>query len=102
VTRAEIARLQHLNKSTLTRDLKAVLSAGWIEEVRETANGRSKPIALTRAGQQLMLNAQSAWLAAQAKTKALLGRDGMNAIRSITDRLMDHTKHRPSLLELKP
>ena len=55
------ARLHHLNKSTLTRDLKAVLSAGWIQEVREGANGRMKPIALTALGEELMLNAQQAW-----------------------------------------
>jgi DNA-binding MarR family transcriptional regulator len=89
VTRAEIARLQHLNRSTLTRDLRAILSAGWVEEVRESANGRSRPIALTRAGQNLVLHAQPAWLAAQAKTEALLGRDGMNTISTIADRLMD-------------
>jgi DNA-binding MarR family transcriptional regulator len=61
ISRAQIARLHHLNKSTLTRDLKAVLSAGWIQEVREGANGRMKPIALTALGEELMLNAQQAW-----------------------------------------
>ena len=61
ISRAQIARLHHLNKSTLTRDLKAVLSAGWIQEVREGANGRMRPIALTALGEELMLNAQQAW-----------------------------------------
>jgi DNA-binding MarR family transcriptional regulator len=54
-TRAEIARKQELDKSTLTRDLKSILSDGWIEEVREGANGRSRPIALAKAGKQLLL-----------------------------------------------
>ena len=89
MTRAEIARLQHLNRSTLTRDLKAVLSEGWIEEVRENANGRSRPVALTRAGHELMLNAQPAWLMAQVQAEALLGEDGMNALIDITDCFLD-------------
>jgi DNA-binding MarR family transcriptional regulator len=89
VTRAEIARLQHLSKSTLTRDLKAVLSEGWIEEVRENANGRSRPVALTRAGHELMLNAQPAWLMAQVQAEALLGEDGMIALINITDCALD-------------
>jgi DNA-binding MarR family transcriptional regulator len=89
VTRAEIARLQHLNRSTLTRDLKAILSEGWIEEVRENADGRSRPIALTRLGRELILNAQPAWRAAQAHAEALLGKDSMIAIVSIADRIMD-------------
>jgi DNA-binding MarR family transcriptional regulator len=86
-TRAEIARLHHLNKSTLTRDLKTVLSAGWIQEVREGANGRTMPLALTTAGKELVLNAQQAWLTAQIQAVALLGTDGMNALMSITDHI---------------
>jgi DNA-binding MarR family transcriptional regulator len=87
ITRAEIARLHHLNKSTLTRDLKTVLSAGWIQEVREGANGRTRPLALTTAGKELVLNAQQAWLTAQIQAVALLGTDGMNALMSITDHI---------------
>jgi DNA-binding MarR family transcriptional regulator len=89
VTRAEIARLQHLNKSTLTRDLKAVLSEGWIEEVRKSANGRSRPVALTKVGKELMLSAQRAWLTAQVQAEALLGVDGITALINITDRILD-------------
>jgi DNA-binding MarR family transcriptional regulator len=92
VTRAEIARLQHLNKSTLTRDLKAIASAGLIAEVRKGANGRSRPVALTSGGKELVLNARPAWLAAQASAEALLGRDGMNIICNIADRLLDDFK----------
>jgi hypothetical protein len=34
-----------------------------------------------------MLNAQQAWLAAQAQAEALLGPDGMNTIMSIFNRI---------------
>ena len=88
ITRAEIARLQHLNKSTLTRDLKAVLSEGWIEEVRHGANGRCRPVALTTAGKELMLIAQPAWHTAQERAQALFGNDGMTALISVTDRIV--------------
>jgi DNA-binding MarR family transcriptional regulator len=90
ITRSEIARLEHLNKSTLTRDLKTALSDGWIEEVPDGADGRSRPVALTRAGNKLMLNAKPAWLAAQVQAEALLGKDGMIALIGITDRILDH------------
>jgi hypothetical protein len=40
-TRAEIGRQQHLDRSTLTRHLKVVLSEGWVEETRYGADGRS-------------------------------------------------------------
>jgi DNA-binding MarR family transcriptional regulator len=80
ITRSQIARLQHLDKSTLTRNLKKMLSEGWVEEVRENADGRSRPIALTAAGKELLVNGQPAWLEAQALTKELLGKDGAMAL----------------------
>jgi DNA-binding MarR family transcriptional regulator len=88
-TRAEIARHQHLDKSTLTRNLKAVLSEGWVQEVRETADGRSKPLALTAAGKELLIKAQPAWVAAQAEAKSLLGKDGMTAVINTADRILN-------------
>jgi DNA-binding MarR family transcriptional regulator len=78
-TRAEIARKQELDKSTLTRDLKSTLSDGWVEEVREGANGRSRPIALTKTGKQLLLDAEPAWHAAQEEVTALLRQHGFVA-----------------------
>lgn len=76
ITRADVSRKLELDKSTLTRDLKSVFLSGWIEEIREGANGRSRPIALTLAGKQLLLDAASAWLAAQTEATALLRQHG--------------------------
>jgi DNA-binding MarR family transcriptional regulator len=88
-TRSEIARHQHLDKSTLTRNLKAILSEGWVKEVSDNADGRSRPLALTTAGRELLLNAQPAWLAAQAEAKALLGNEGMTAVINTADRILN-------------
>jgi DNA-binding MarR family transcriptional regulator len=79
-TRSELARHQHLDKSTLTRNLKSILAKGWAEEVSDNANGRSRPLALTTAGKEVQTRAQSAWLAAQARVRALLGHGGMAAV----------------------
>jgi DNA-binding MarR family transcriptional regulator len=90
ITRARIARLQHLDKSTLTRNLRAILSEGWAVEVPENANGRSRPIALSPTGKALLLNAQSAWLAAQEQATALLGDDAATAIVNCAERIIQH------------
>jgi DNA-binding MarR family transcriptional regulator len=92
ITRAEIARLQHLDRSTLTRNLRVILSAGWVREVRDNADGRSKPIALTVAGKDLVFDAHHAWLKAQDRAKTLLGADGMMALVSIVDRIADSSE----------
>ena len=86
-TRASIARNQQLDKSTLTRNLKSIFSHGWVEEVRETADGRSRPIVLTKVGKQLLLDAASSWLGAQTKVRALLGQQGLLAVTSSADRI---------------
>jgi DNA-binding MarR family transcriptional regulator len=91
-TRAEIARHQHLDKSTLTRNLKAILSEGWAKEVSDDADGRSRPLALTAAGKELLLNAQPAWLAAQAQAEALLGNEGMTAVINTAERILNPSK----------
>jgi DNA-binding MarR family transcriptional regulator len=91
VTRADIARLQHLERSTLTRNLKSILSEGWVEEVRENANGRTRPIALTAAGRELLRETESAWLAAEVEATALLGPDGMMTIIGVADRFANPT-----------
>jgi DNA-binding MarR family transcriptional regulator len=88
-TRAEIARHQHLDKSTLTRNLKAILSEGWAKEVSDNADGRSRPLALTITGKKVLIRAQPAWLAAQAQAKALLGNDGITAVINIADRILN-------------
>lgn len=98
-TRAEIARIQHLDKSTLTRTLRAILSAGWAEEVRENADGRSRPLALTATGKELRLAAQPVWLAAEVEVEELLGQEATIAIMSTRDRIGGSA--RPSLSELE-
>lgn len=82
-TRAAIARNQGLDKSTLTRDLKSILSKGWVQEVRQGANGRSKPVALTKAGKQLLLDAKFACRTAQDEVKALLREQGFSPQSSV-------------------
>jgi DNA-binding MarR family transcriptional regulator len=86
ITRADVARLQHLDRSTLTRNLKSIFAKGWVEEVRDHADGRSRPIALTEAGRSLLLQAEPEWLAAEVEATALLGADGMITIVSVADR----------------
>jgi DNA-binding MarR family transcriptional regulator len=49
-TRADIGRHQHLDRSTLTRHLKLILSEGWAQEIQGLADGRARPIVLTKVG----------------------------------------------------
>jgi DNA-binding MarR family transcriptional regulator len=88
-TRAEIGRHQHLDRSTLTRHLKMVLSEGWAEETRQGADGRSRPILLTKTGSDLLRKAEPACRFAEEQAKALLGEDGATAVMDIASRIVD-------------
>lgn len=90
-TRADIGRFQHQDRSTLTRNLRMVLSEGWVEESRYGADGRSRPIVLTRAGEDLLREAEQAWHAAQVQVVDLLDRDGAIALMNIAERIMRPT-----------
>ena len=86
-SRAEIGRLHCQDRSTLTRNLKPMLSAGWIEEVQDGERGRARPVAVTKAGGRLLQEAAPAWRSAQRRTKAKLG-DGMDVVADIANGLM--------------
>jgi DNA-binding MarR family transcriptional regulator len=88
-TRAEIGRYHHQDRSTLTRNLKIIISEGWAEEIQNEAGGRARPIVLTKAGTNLLRNAAPAWRVAQVQAKALLGRDGVIAVTDIANGIMN-------------
>jgi DNA-binding MarR family transcriptional regulator len=88
-TRADIGRHQHLDRSTLTRHLKVILSEGWAEEIREGADGRSRPVVLTTAGMDVLHKAIPAWRAAQVQVKDLLGKDALIAVMDLASRITD-------------
>ena len=75
-TRADIARKQDLDKSTLTRNLKSIFFKGWVEEIQKGANGRNRPIALTKVGEKLLIDAETAWFVARDQVNLLLSQQG--------------------------
>jgi DNA-binding MarR family transcriptional regulator len=87
-TRAEIGRYHHQDRSTLTRNLKIILSEGLVEEVKDEKGGRGRPIVLTQAGKNLLLKGAPAWRVAQVQAQALLGKDGVAAVMDIANRIM--------------
>ncbi len=87
-TRAEIGRYHRQDRSTLTRNLRIILSEGWAEEVRAEGGGRGWPIVVTKAGKDLLHKGAPGWRTAQAQAKALLGQGGVTAITDIANGMM--------------
>lgn len=83
--RAEIGRANYQDRSTLTRNLALLLKEGWVEEL--PAEGRSRPIILSKAGRELLAAAAPRWRTAQAEARKLLGDEGAAALISVADKL---------------
>jgi DNA-binding MarR family transcriptional regulator len=88
-SRAEIGRANYQDRSTLTRNLALLLKEGWVEEL--AAEGRSRPIILSKVGRELLTAAAPRWRAAQAEARKVLGNEGANALIDVADSLpLDH------------
>ena len=85
-SRAEIARANFQERSTLSRNLAHLLNEGWVEEVTPKG-GRSRPVLITAAGKELLAFAGGAWRAAQKQARQMLGDEGAAAIVEVADRL---------------
>ena len=82
----ELGATLHLEKSTLSRNLRLMEEHGWLR--REAGeDGRSHALALTAAGRRLLVKALPAWTRAQERAAELLGGAGARALASAGDRL---------------
>jgi len=67
-----LAKHMAMDASTLTRNLKPLARAGWIE-TGPGDDGRTRQVALTRDGEAAAADAQAAWSGAQANLRKSLG-----------------------------
>lgn len=61
----QLAAVLGLERTTLTRSARLLEDAGWVRAARG-ADGRERPLALTRSGRRKLEAAFPAWKAAQA------------------------------------
>jgi DNA-binding MarR family transcriptional regulator len=86
VRAVEIARELQMDASTVSRNVERMRGRGWLEAVPGT-DERSRPFRLTAAGRAILQDASVAWERAQAKAVSLLGRQGVTALRRISENL---------------
>ena len=94
---AELARAMTIDASTLTRNLKPLVDAGWIA-ISAGSDARSRRVAITEAGRTKRNEGQRRWKAAQEALNLLLGVDQVVALHALIDRSLE----RFGTLELRP
>jgi DNA-binding MarR family transcriptional regulator len=90
-TRADIGRFNHQDRSTLTRNLRLMLSGGWVAETQPGPGARGRALRLTRAGKDLLHRVAPAWRTAQTQARLILGANGVVAVRDRANELLKVT-----------
>ncbi len=80
----EIGRAMLLDASTVTRNLKPLVDAGWLV-VTSGANERSRLVTATDAGREKRQQAQRHWKIAQENINTLLGVERVLALHALVD-----------------
>ena len=79
---ADLAAALKMDASTLTRNLKPLVSAGWLR-MAPGADGRSRSVAITPEGQRKREEAKQPWKTAQLRLNATLGANRVAALHAL-------------------
>ena len=81
---SDLAAAMTLDASTLTRNMKPLVAAGWLE-VNEGRDGRSRTVTLTDAGRQKRTEVQLHWKVAQQRLNEALGVQRVAELHTLID-----------------
>lgn len=80
----DLARLMRMDASTLTRNLKPLIDAGWVS-LGQGGDQRSRLVHITDAGRAKREEAKQSWKAAQNALNARLGLERVAALHGLID-----------------
>jgi len=80
----DLAQAMRLDASTLTRNLKPLVNAGWLQ-VEAGPDERSRTVTITDAGRVKRSEAQRHWKTAQERINRLLGVERVLALHDLID-----------------
>ena len=82
-----LADLLGMDRTTLTRNLRPLLDAGWVEEHRSPGDARKKLVATSRSGRRLLDRAEPHWQRAEKRLGDAFGARQTAALRVDLERL---------------
>jgi len=84
---SELAHAMFTDRTTLTRNLRPLIAAGYIE-VASGPDARSKAVRVTAQGRAVMRAARPLWQAAQARMQRLGGAAQVERLHALADALL--------------
>ena len=86
VRQGDLSGLTSLDETTLTRNLRPLIDAGWVA-IRPGEDRREKLVRLTDAGAAKLREARPAWERAQKRLRARLPEDAWSALLAVLPEL---------------
>lgn len=80
-----LARQLGMDRTTLTRNLKPLVEAGWVSQTREAHDARTTVLRLTDEGLALLQRARPLWRSAQTSLNQLLGAERVSTLHALLD-----------------
>jgi DNA-binding MarR family transcriptional regulator len=90
----ELARAMKVDASTLTRNLKPLVSAGWLT-LEAGSDGRSRLVSITDSGREKRIEAQRRWRVAQEGINQMLGVEQVLALHALIDESLERLSPLP-------
>lgn len=84
----DLARAMKMDASTLTRNLRPMVAAGWLD-LLPGSDGRSRLVDITDTGREKRTEAQRRWRVAQESINQLLGVDQVLALHALIDQSLE-------------
>lgn len=74
-----------MDRTTLSRDLKPMVAAGWVHLQADTADARQRLIEVTAKGCDVIERARPLWAETQVRIEALMGQDEVGRLHTALD-----------------
>lgn len=84
----DLARAMKVDASTLTRNLKPLITAGWLT-LEAGSDGRSRLVSITDSGREKRSEAQRRWRVAQEGINQMLGVEQVRALHALIDESLE-------------
>ena len=93
-TVSELAQALVTDRTTLTRNLKPLVDAGFLK-IGSGVDARSKAVCVTPTGEAVYQSAQPLWKLAQAQLRELAGAEQLNALHAMIETILPQLKDVP-------
>lgn len=84
----DLALAMKMQPSTLTRNLRPLLDAGWVS-LEPGTDGRSRSVSITESGRAKRQEAHRCWKAAQLALNEILGVERVLALHALVDESLE-------------